>query len=164
VPAFRLLSAADRPSWIIRSGAKVLSTFVGREQERAELSAALERAAAGRAQSVALVADAGMGKSRLLHQFLEDLVPGAGPGAGQVRDKTPGMSMRVETTAQTMAIPYALITAAPARVRRLLAGRFHRRGGDPLPSVLASLGLEAGSTRRPCSPISTATWRMPASK
>src|SRR5215218_5851964 len=85
VSAFRLLSDADRPSWIIRSGAKALSTFVGREHERAELSAALERAAAGRAQSVALVADAGMGKSRLLHQFLQDLVPGTGKAPGKAR-------------------------------------------------------------------------------
>ena len=39
LPVFRLLSATDRPSWIVRSGAKALSTFVGREEELAQLSA-----------------------------------------------------------------------------------------------------------------------------
>src|SRR5580704_11822378 len=72
LPVFQLVSATDRPSWIIRSGAKALSTFVGREEELAQLSLALGRAWAGRAQAVALVADAGMGKSRLLHEFVGD--------------------------------------------------------------------------------------------
>jgi adenylate cyclase len=77
LPVFRLVSATDRPSWIVRSGAKALSTFVGREDELAQLTLALGRAWAGRAQAVALVADAGMGKSRLLHEFLGNLAQGA---------------------------------------------------------------------------------------
>ena len=44
LPVFRLLSATDRPSWIIRSGAKALSTFVGREEELRQLSLAVGRA------------------------------------------------------------------------------------------------------------------------
>ena len=72
LPVFRLLSAADRPSWIIRSGAKALSTFVGREEERADSpSPSNGRGRAGR--SGRAVADAGMGKSRLLHEFLRTL-------------------------------------------------------------------------------------------
>jgi len=149
VAAFRLLSAADRPSWIIRSGAKVLSTFVGREQERAELSAALERAAAGRAQSVALVADAGMGKSRLLHQFLQDLVPSAGPGAGPTTGQRTWHVMRVETTAQTMAIPYALITALLREFVGCSQDDSNAEVATRLPSVLASLGLDAGFDTAP---------------
>jgi class 3 adenylate cyclase len=46
-----------------------LTRFVGRERELAELRRALELASAGRGQIVAVVADAGTGKSRLFHEF-----------------------------------------------------------------------------------------------
>ena len=48
VPVFRLLSAADRPSWIVRSGAKALSTFVGRERGNAPQLSAAPRTRVGR--------------------------------------------------------------------------------------------------------------------
>ena len=129
LPVFRLISATDRPSWIVRSGAKALSTFVGREEELAQLSLALGRAWAGRAQAVALVADAGMGKSRLLHEFLGNLPQGA------------WHVMRVETTAQSTAIPYFLITAL---LREFVGGSHEATIAEVaarLPSVIASLGL-----------------------
>jgi len=53
------------------SRARGLSRFVGREAEMAVLEAALARAGAGRMQSVGIVADAGTGKSRLAHEFVE---------------------------------------------------------------------------------------------
>jgi class 3 adenylate cyclase/tetratricopeptide (TPR) repeat protein len=130
LPVFRLLSATDRPSWIVRSGAKALSTFVGREDELAQLSLALGRAWAGQAQAVALVADAGMGKSRLLHEFLGNLASGA------------WHVMRMETTAQSTAIPYFLITAL---LREFVGGSQDDTTADVaarLPSVIASLGLD----------------------
>ena len=130
LPVFRLISATDRPSWIVRSGTKALSTFVGREDELAQLSLALGRAWAGRAQAVALVADAGMGKSRLLHEFLGNLPQGA------------WHVMRVETTAQSTAIPYFLITAL---LREVVGGSQEATIAEVaarLPSVIASLGLD----------------------
>jgi len=130
LPVFRLISATDRPSWIVRSGAKALSTFVGREEELAQLSLALGRAWSGRAQAVALVADAGMGKSRLLHEFLGNLPQGA------------WHVMRVETTAQSTAIPYFLITAL---LREFVGGSHEATIAEVaarLPSVIASLGLD----------------------
>ncbi len=99
LPVYRLLSASDRPSWIVRSNARGLSTFVGREDELAQLSRALERASDGLAQAVAVVGDAGMGKSRLVHEFLERSV------------QNTWHVMRVQTTARTAAVPYFLITA-----------------------------------------------------
>lgn len=130
LPVFRLLSAADRPSWSVRAGARALSTFVGREQEMAQLAAAIDRAAAGQAQAVALVADAGMGKSRLLHEFLDSLPQGT------------WHIVRAETTARSTAIPYFLITAllrdfvgcSPDASTAEIASR--------LPSAIASLGLD----------------------
>ena len=99
VPVYRLLGAASRPSWTVRSGGAALARFVGREEELAQLRGALERAAAGRVQAVALVGEPGIGKSRLLHEF----VGGLAPGTWHV--------MRVETTAQSAAIPQLLVTA-----------------------------------------------------
>ncbi|WP_201703801.1 AAA family ATPase [Paraburkholderia kirstenboschensis] len=48
-----------------------LAQFVGRQTELGQLHHALEQATAGRGQIVALVGEAGVGKSRLLHEFKE---------------------------------------------------------------------------------------------
>ena len=70
VEMFELLHATDRPSWEVRSAGS-LNGFVGREPELAALSAALMRATLGQTQAVTVVADAGVGKSRLAHEFLQ---------------------------------------------------------------------------------------------
>ena len=51
------------------SVARGLTRFVGRERELQQLAAALEQAAAGHGQMVALVGEAGVGKSRLVWEF-----------------------------------------------------------------------------------------------
>src|SRR5438093_182830 len=53
------------------SRARGFSRFVGREGETATLEAALARAAAGDAQVVGVVAEAGVGKSRLCYEFVQ---------------------------------------------------------------------------------------------
>jgi hypothetical protein len=47
-----------------------LSLFVGRDAQRAELESALEHALAGNGQAVGIVGDPGVGKSRLVHEFV----------------------------------------------------------------------------------------------
>jgi class 3 adenylate cyclase/tetratricopeptide (TPR) repeat protein len=47
------------------------SRFVGRGAEMTELEAALEQASAGEGRAVGIVAEAGIGKSRLCHEFAE---------------------------------------------------------------------------------------------
>ena len=47
-----------------------LSPFVGRDAERAELEAALDQALSGHGCAVGIVGDPGVGKSRLVHEFL----------------------------------------------------------------------------------------------
>ena len=53
------------------SRSRGFSKFVGRQSEMAALEAALERAIAGNAQVVGVVAEAGTGKSRLCYEFAE---------------------------------------------------------------------------------------------
>jgi len=51
------------------SARRGLSKFVGRDQEMTQLQRALDRARAGHGQIVAAVGEAGVGKSRLFHEF-----------------------------------------------------------------------------------------------
>jgi len=51
--------------------ARGLSRFVGRRAERGELERALEESESGRGQVVGILGEAGVGKSRLCHEFVE---------------------------------------------------------------------------------------------
>jgi len=55
------------------SRARGFTKFVGRDRDMAVLDDALERALAGEAQVVGIVAEPGVGKSRLCHEFVERL-------------------------------------------------------------------------------------------
>jgi class 3 adenylate cyclase/tetratricopeptide (TPR) repeat protein len=52
------------------AAARGLTRFVGRQQELAALQQALQRAGAGQGQVVAIVGEAGVGKSRLVYEFV----------------------------------------------------------------------------------------------
>ncbi len=58
-----------RSRWDGRAS-RTLSKFVGRQQELAKLGRALERSGTGRGEVVAIVGEPGMGKSRLVHEFV----------------------------------------------------------------------------------------------
>ena len=49
-----------------------LTRFVGRDAERVELEIALRQALAGDGRAIGIVGDAGVGKSRLVHEFVAD--------------------------------------------------------------------------------------------
>jgi class 3 adenylate cyclase/tetratricopeptide (TPR) repeat protein len=70
VEVFELIGAAGRSRWEVRAAAHTLTRFVGRSMEISILTDALRRAASGRGQVVAVAGEAGMGKSRLAHEFL----------------------------------------------------------------------------------------------
>ena len=59
-----------------RSAGRGLTRFVGRQHEIEAIKRAAARARAGRGQIVGLVAEPGVGKSRLLHEFKTSLEPG----------------------------------------------------------------------------------------
>lgn len=71
VPVYRIVGASDLSSWRVRR-ARSVSRFVDRTTERALLDRAAGQAKASR-QTVLLLGDAGIGKSRLAHEFAQKL-------------------------------------------------------------------------------------------
>jgi len=69
VRVFELAGVGQARSRLDLSRARGFSSFVGREREMAVLREALEDASAGRGGVVAIVAEPGVGKSRICHEF-----------------------------------------------------------------------------------------------
>jgi tetratricopeptide (TPR) repeat protein len=70
VEVFELVGASTIRRRLQASAARGLTRFVGRQQELLALQQALERARAGHGQVVALVGEPGVGKSRLVYEFV----------------------------------------------------------------------------------------------
>jgi hypothetical protein len=70
VEVFELINASAVRRRLQAGAARGLTPFVGRQQELAALSQALARAGAGHGQVVAIVGEPGVGKSRLLYEFI----------------------------------------------------------------------------------------------
>jgi tetratricopeptide (TPR) repeat protein len=70
VEVYELVGASALRRRLQAAAARGLTRFVGRQTELAALQQALERAGAGHGQVVALVGEAGVGKSRLVHEFV----------------------------------------------------------------------------------------------
>jgi class 3 adenylate cyclase/tetratricopeptide (TPR) repeat protein len=69
IPVYELSGIVPARSRFQASAARGLTRFVGRDSEMQQLGQVLERAAAGHGQVVAVVGDAGVGKSRLAWEF-----------------------------------------------------------------------------------------------
>ena len=70
VEVFELMGASTIRRRLQASAARGLTRFVGRQQELLALQQALERSGAGHGQVAALVGEAGVGKSRLVYEFI----------------------------------------------------------------------------------------------
>jgi hypothetical protein len=70
VEVLELVGASTTRRRLQASVARGLTRFVGRQQELATLQQALERVGAGHGQVAAVVGEAGVGKSRLLYEFV----------------------------------------------------------------------------------------------
>jgi len=128
------------------------SRFIGRETEMAALHAALERARGGRGEVVAVVGNAGIGKSRLCHEFAE-ACQRAGVPVHRAHGVPYGNALPLYPvqglTRSRLRLPEP---CPPAEVRRLVAGTFLLQ--DPanaavLPSILDLLGAGDGAARAP---------------
>jgi class 3 adenylate cyclase/tetratricopeptide (TPR) repeat protein len=71
VDVFELVGATPVHRRLQAAVARGLTRFVGREQELAALTQALTQAAQGQGQLVALLGEAGVGKSRLAYEFVQ---------------------------------------------------------------------------------------------
>ena len=71
VRVFELAGVGSARSRLDLSRERGFSRFVGRDEEMAALDGALERARAGEGAAVGIVAEPGVGKSRLCHEFAE---------------------------------------------------------------------------------------------
>jgi tetratricopeptide (TPR) repeat protein len=70
VEVFELVGASHLRRRLQAAAARGLTPFVGRQQELAALQQALERAGAGHGQVVAVIGEAGVGKSPLVYEFI----------------------------------------------------------------------------------------------
>ena len=70
---FEVVGAGSARSRLQASARRGLSRFVGRAPELGLLREAIERAAAGRGQVVAVVGEPGVGKSRLYHEIIQEV-------------------------------------------------------------------------------------------
>ncbi|MCP3716467.1 adenylate/guanylate cyclase domain-containing protein [Paraburkholderia sp. CNPSo 3281] len=71
LPVYEVLGPGALRTRLQLAAHRGLARFVGREAEMAHLNRALETARAGRGQVVGVVGEAGVGKSRLFHEFKE---------------------------------------------------------------------------------------------
>ncbi|MGA2058547.1 MAG: adenylate/guanylate cyclase domain-containing protein, partial [Bradyrhizobium sp.] len=95
VPCYELLEISGLTRWRARS-TKGLSGFVGRAEEMAQLQRAA-RDAGSSGQMIALVGTAGIGKSRMAHEFV-----------GALRDKD-WLVLEAEGNPLEQAVPFALL-------------------------------------------------------
>ncbi|HUS25600.1 MAG TPA: adenylate/guanylate cyclase domain-containing protein [Candidatus Binatia bacterium] len=135
-----------------RQLARMGSRFVGREPEMAALHEAFARVRGGHGQVLAVIGNAGIGKSRLCHEFAEGLAR-----AGVPVHRATGVPYSgalplypVQTlTRSRLRLPER---CADEEVRRLVAGTFLLQ--DPanaaaLPSILEFLGVGDAQARAP---------------
>lgn len=98
VPIFEVSGAGPARTRLQAAAGRGLTRFVGRELEFEQLRRALQLAGQGEGQVVALVGQPGVGKSRLMHEFLH-----SDPAAGW-------LVLESNTTSYDHATPYLPIT------------------------------------------------------
>ncbi len=126
------------------SRARGFSRFVGRAAEMATLEAALARALEGNGQVVGIVGEAGVGKSRLCHEFLERCRAG-GIATYEAHGVAHGKAVPLLPILQLFRNFYGITDAdRPAIAREKIAGRLlllDRGFDDVLPVLFDFLGV-----------------------
>jgi len=152
VEVFDLEGAGANSTRLDRSLARGDSPFIGRETETATLLAALEKARAGEGQVVAVLGEAGIGKSRLCHEFLQ----ACAQGGFEVHRATgvPYAGALPLHPIRTLALSRMGLSgrSTPSEIRRLVAGTLlleHPEHAAALPAIFDFLGAGEGVSTAP---------------
>ncbi|NKF23713.1 adenylate/guanylate cyclase domain-containing protein [Solimonas marina] len=147
---FELEAVERSPARLRRSLARSDSPFLGRQHEFERLRAALQAVSDGRGRVLAVVGDAGLGKSRLCHEFTEqcarDGIVVHRCSAVPYARRVPLLPVR-ELLRSRLGVP---ATADDAQARQWIAGALALEGSEAvqmLPQVLEFLGIAEAPLR-----------------
>jgi tetratricopeptide (TPR) repeat protein len=123
VRAFELAGVGAARSRLDLSRERGFSRFVGRDEETAVLEAGLERARAGEGAVVGIVAEPGVGKSRLCHEFVS-AARGGGVEVFEAQAQAHGREIPFMPVLQLLRTYFGIADADGERiVREKIAGR-----------------------------------------
>jgi adenylate cyclase len=123
VGVFELAGVGAARSRLDRSRERGFSRFVGRDEEMAVLEAALERAERSEGAAVGIVAEPGIGKSRLCHEFAERCRE-RGIEVFECQAQAHGQSIPFMPVLQMLRSYFGIVDGDPERiVREKIAGR-----------------------------------------
>lgn len=144
VEVFELAGVGQARSRLDLARERGFSNFVGREEELARLEAALSRARGGEANAVGVVAEAGIGKSRLYHEFAQRC-RGEGLEVFEAQAQAHGKSIPFMPILQMLRSFYGIGDQDPEQTaREKIAGRsllLDPGFADDLPLVFDFLGV-----------------------
>jgi adenylate cyclase len=144
VRVFELVGIGSARSRLDLSRERGFSSFVGREQELDVLAAGLARAKAGEGAAVGIVAEAGVGKSRLCHEFAERC-RAEGIEVFEAQAQSHGRGIPFMPVLQMLRAYFGIADADPERiVREKIAGRallLDPELADDLPLLFDFLGV-----------------------
>ena len=137
VDVFELTSVLARSRWEVRATAQALTRFVGRDLEMAFLLGALKHADGGRGQIVGMLGEPGVGKSRLVHEFLQsDAV-------------TRWTTIRTGAAPHNMHTPFALIGDLLRTWLGVTEGEGKAEIGEKLATTVSGIGQSSAADLAP---------------
>jgi len=144
VRVFELAGVGTARSRLDLSRERGFSRFVGRDEEMAVMEAGLERAHAGEGAVVGIVAEPGVGKSRLCHEFVER-ARGSGIEVFEAQAQSHGREIPFMPVLQMLRAYFGIADGDSERiVREKIAGRtllLDPEFGDELPILFDFLGV-----------------------
>ncbi len=144
VRVFELAGVGSARSRLDLSRERGFSRFVGRDEEMATLAAGLTRARAGEGAAIGIVAEPGIGKSRLCHEFAER-ARAEGVEVFECQAQSHGREIPYMPVLQMLRAYFGIADGDPERiVREKIAGRallLDPAFADDLPLLFDFLGV-----------------------
>ncbi len=148
VSSFVVLGESDVRSRLDSAPLETLTAFVGRERERAELLGRLDGAAQGAGSFTAIVGEAGVGKSRLLHELRDGAVARDTRvliGRCDTYATSTPFSPFIEAVSDALALPDGGTPSERHEAVVLSARAIDRSLDEFLPLLLALLSIPSGA-------------------